>query len=212
MVYIVTSANEPFAKYAKALVRSAHKHLNCKCFVYAVNWESPYFDGATFVTRNRNFTSAKKEAHYCAHIKGEALLLTMLSEEDADVVMWVDTDSLIRGPVDLKGADLMIKPKSPVMRTFASGVIWAKNNVKMRNFMREYANETKRCEKKARPWYADQKGLNATYAAYRKKIVFKPLPFSYCDTRLSKGGVIWTCKGSRQRASERFQKEMGKHL
>lgn len=173
-----------FERYSDMLMRSIEEHLpQAKRHVLSLGPKHPPM--------------------YYAHKRGD-MLIDFLERYEDDHIVWVDADSVMVKNGDkfakhIESCELTMRPKSPQMRCFASGVIGMKSTWRMQTFVREFAENIKRCEKKKYPWYADQKALNATYAKYKTSINFKPLPFKYCDTRMSEEGVLWTAKGKEQR-------------
>ncbi len=183
-IHIITCVSPDFVKYSEILMSSIALHLpQAKRHVLALG--------------------PNHKPMYYAHKRGE-MLVEFLEKHENDHIVWVDADSVMVKDGNgfakhIESCELTMRPKSPQMRCFASGVIGMKATWKMQKFVLEFAENIKRCEKKKYPWYADQKALNATYAKFKKTINFKPLPFKYCDTRMSEEGVLWTAKGKEQR-------------
>lgn len=194
---IITAASPDFLRYARGLEASVKKYLpDAEFYCLLGTNQSPM---------------------YYAHVRGK-LFRDMIDCTGGHIV-WVDADSIFvkEGSGFAKhvlSCDLTMRPKGrdwSTARCFASGVVGMRNTAEMNAFSVAYDNEIKRCEKKRKPWYADQKALNNTYAAWKRKIYFQALPFKYCDTRMSDEGVLWTAKGEKGRANIKYTQELEKY-
>lgn len=194
---IITAASPNFLRYARGLEASIKRYLpKAEFYCLMGTTQSPM---------------------YYAHVRGK-LLQDHITWEGGHVV-WVDADSIFvkegSGFIEhVCSCDLTMRPKGKdwsKARCFASGVIGVRDSAVMDQFCADYDREIKRCEKKKKPWYADQKALNNMYASWKGKIDIKHLPFKYCDTRMSDEGVLWTAKGEEGRANSRYVQELEKY-
>jgi hypothetical protein len=151
-----------------------------------------------------------------------AIPLQKILEEYGEPTVYLDSDTLLRGPLTklfdaLENCDLMVQFRpdrrqigaagTPYGSTFNNGVIAVRPSAagirfaqKYNSKLREYIASGKPLEV-YRPEYnlsfvIDQELLYVTYLELQNELVFKPLPVEFNDTRFKPDRIIWHGKAS----------------
>ena len=211
---IFSVASEDYLDEIEVLLKSASINLpDVPFFVELVNCSEKQMKNLKAKHPNveiqietRDFASVEDRRIFCAG-RRSALFMTLRQQRPDDILLWMDSDTLIRKPPKgliefLSSCDVAVRKRDTETRKMLdgqsidylqSGIFAIGPNKACQEFMEMFHHLVNR----KKYWFADQDALSIACYRFGHKQTLKIgfLPEEYSDFRYNKKSSIWHCKG-----------------